>query len=206
MRSAFEPQPAGAALSEPAVTTVSPFFAVVTKVVTLAKAQSAATAFCFSYLSIKPTSTITATVATVLPTNYPCYASTVQQRDTFDDPKRAIAKPACLATYTAAVQLSSACACLKIPSGISNVNFYIRANFNNLYAQNRIIQTTGRTDDELALAGTRPADAILFRLTTFDPDNLRLLSNGIGGERLVESYGVLGSSLCELLEKLLEGN
>jgi hypothetical protein len=188
----------GAASPEPVATTVSPFCAVVTKVVTLAKAQSAATAFCSSYLTIKPTSTITTTVATVFPTDYPCYASTVQQRDNIepdlnpDLAKRAIAKPACLATYTAAAQLSSACACLKIPAGTSTVratatstDFYISANFNALYAKNRIIETPGRTDSELAFAGTSPAESILWRLATYDPDNPCLLSNGISSGQLM---------------------
>lgn len=197
----------GAALPEPGITSVSPFCAVVTKVVTLAKAQSTATAFCSSYLNIKPTATVTSYVATVFPTDYPCYQTTVARRDAGADAipsannaidvngelkKRAIAKPACFNGYKLAAEISSACSCLKIPAGTSTVkatatssDFYVKAKYNNNYVLNRFFPDTGRT--ELAFIAASPADSIIFKLATYDPDYPCLLSNGDSSGQLASS-------------------
>lgn len=146
-----------AALPQPAVTTVSPFCAVVTKVVTLAKAQSTATAFCSSYLKLSPASTVV-TASYVLTTDYPCYApiQTVK-RDASpnaieisnDLSKRAVGKPPCFKAYSSAAQLSSASSCLHTPAGTTTpassstvTDFRIKAAYNSHYATPTLLIST----------------------------------------------------------------
>ncbi|KAM0718428.1 hypothetical protein Q7P37_005498 [Cladosporium fusiforme] len=140
---------AASPIAEPAVVNpASAFCAAVTAVVTKAKAQSTATAYCSSYLSIgvvtvtsnptvtspvivkatitagTNTQTVLSTVTVTQPagdtvTVLPTGTCTVAQAQLV---KRAtVAKPACFSTYTAAPIISSACKCLSIPASTSTV-------------------------------------------------------------------------------------
>lgn len=177
----------GAAVPEPAKPKTTPFCSAVQTVVTALHAQSAATAFCSSYLHLTAT-TVTSTVATVFPTDFPCYAAAVTKRDASygEVEKRSVSKPSCFKSYTQTAQLSSACSCLSIPVGTSTVsasatssNFIIKAAYNSNYAVPAIYSCGASCSNSgIKFSATSPANAFVFTLEGDNSGDVCVLRSG----------------------------
>jgi hypothetical protein len=185
-----------AAAPEPAAPNPTAFCSTVNKVITAVHAQSAATAFCSSYLHVSATTITVTGTATSLPSDYPCYQNSGTKRDEEAAAaaleKRGQAKPvptpSCFKGYNAGKALSSACSCLSIPSGTSTTtaaatvtNFAIQADTNGQYAALNDQSRGEGADDDLVygFVTTDLLQAEVFTLDGGESCRLRFAANSV---------------------------